>query len=313
MKAELGANWVHGIDRNPIYKLAVHNNLLPANFQGRKLGQKVMFANDKGDAVHAKVVEEVDWVYGMLMSQVEEFYQDQLPTPYENDSVGAFLEREFSMKMSQYRGHDLKLRQDIFHQRLLNEAIITGCDTMSDVSLSEAGCFEELPGVHYIIPPGFEAVCDLLTRNVPNEKILLNHPVSQINWEGTGANENVNNYDVCIECQNGKKFYANHVLVTCSLGYLKQSADRMFNPRIPEFKMDAINHMAIGTVDKIVLEFDSKQQILPNDVKRLELVIDRENLTLEERREKWYKKISFFEAIADNVLMGKCLIYNYLA
>ena len=73
-KAELGANWIHGIDLNPIFKLSVDNGLLKPNFQGRKLGQKLMFVNLEGDPVNAKVVEEVDLVYGLLMSQVYEHY-----------------------------------------------------------------------------------------------------------------------------------------------------------------------------------------------------------------------------------------------
>ena len=303
-KAELGANWIHGIDRNPIFKLAVEHNMLPHNFQGRKLGQKLMFVSGKGDPVSAKVVEEVDWTYGMLMAQVEDFYQDHMPTPVENDSVGAFLEREFDGKIQQYRGPDATVRKNIFHQRMLNESIINGCDSLHEMALSEAGSFEELPGVHHVIPGGFEAIVDLLKENIPEQNILTEHPVSQISWSPEGKT-NSNQQTVCVECQNGKRIYADHVIVTVSLGYLKKFASRLFNPPLPEFKMESISKMAIGTVNKIVLEFESGP-VLPDGIRRLEIIWDNSQYDEnEDMRDRWHRKISFFEAISENVLIGK--------
>jgi spermine oxidase len=303
-KAEMGANWIHGIDKNPIYKLAVENNLLKGSFQGRKLGKRLMFLTEKGEPINSKIVEEVDWLYGMLMAQCEEFYQLHQPTPVENDSVGAFLEREFDYKMNRYSGPERKLRKMILAQRLLGESVISGCHSLHEVALSEIGCFEELPGVHYIIPPGFESVVGLLKENIPADKMLLNHPVTQISWSenDNGIHNRDEPYKVCVQCENGKKFYAHHVIVTIPLGYLKKHARRIFNPPLPEHKMEAINHIAMGTVNKVVMEFDGP--VLPPDVHRLEMVWDREQENGQSLSETWHKKIGSFEAIADNVLVG---------
>ncbi|KAK2163395.1 hypothetical protein LSH36_80g04020 [Paralvinella palmiformis] len=301
-KAEMGANWIHGIDLNPIYKIAVENNLLATHYSGRKLGQKIMFLTEDGEPVNAKIVEEVDWYFGMIMASCEDFYQSQIPTPYENDSVGAYVEREFGDKFRKYRGRDLKLRQMILQQRLLGESIISGCHLMNELALSEVGSFKELPGVHYVIPPGFESVVHILSHNIPKEKVLLDHAVSQIHWDSSvgGGNEAA---AVCVECQNGKKIYADQVLVTVSLGYLKRHAGRLFSPPLPDVKLDAINRLEMGTVNKVVLEFDS--QVLPDGVFRLEMIWNRENIENEDISESWVKKIGCYEAIADNVLVGK--------
>ena len=61
-------------------------------------------------------------------------------------------------------------------------------------------------------------------------------------------------HSVSVECSNGKKFYADVCLVTVSLGYLKQHSARMFNPPLPDTKVDAIERVAMGTVNKIILE-----------------------------------------------------------
>ena len=265
-----------------------------------------MFLTEDGAPIHAKLVEEVDWVFGMLMSQVEDFYTQQMPTPLENDSVGAFLEREFEDKLLSVPTQDHNIRRIIFHQRMLNEAIIAGCHNMREVALSEEGSFEELPGVHYVIPPGFHAVVDALAQGVPESSILMDHAVSQITWCGDNSNTlNGSMYPVCVECVSGKKFYANHVINTVSLGYLKKHAGRMYNPPLPDHKLKSIDQISIGTVNKIVLEFESGP-ILPNSVNRLEVMCNRLNLDEEPMETRWIKKISFFEAIADSVLIGKC-------
>ena len=79
-KAEMGANWIQGIERNPIFKLAIENNLLTPKFQtGRKLGQKVMFKTEDGESVHSKIVEEVDWHFGKAFLNVASYYIFVLP------------------------------------------------------------------------------------------------------------------------------------------------------------------------------------------------------------------------------------------
>jgi len=115
-KVELGANWIHGIDLNPIYKIAVANNLLSNQYAGRHLGKKMMFVTETGDPVNARLIQDVDLNYGMLMSECEDFYKQQIPTPLEGDSVGAFVEREFEDRIRKYvftgrvdRHHSLKI------------------------------------------------------------------------------------------------------------------------------------------------------------------------------------------------------------
>ena len=304
-KAELGANWIHGIDRNPIYKIAMTNNLLSETFEGRRLGQKVMFMTETGQPVNTKVIEEVDWVYGTLIAQCEDFYQCSIPTPMENDSVGDFVMREFYQKFAdRYSEKELLLRKMILEQRLLGECMITGCDSMQEVALSEVGSFEEIPAVHYVIPPGFEAIMDILKRDLPDNSILLNHVITEISYGDDVVADGGTPHEVCVKCKNGRKIYADHVIVTISLGYLKKHAHHLFSPSLPEAKLNSIDTLAMGTVNKVVLEFSG--QILPNEVFRLELVWDRDIEDNVDMSQRWFKKINSFEAIASNVLVGKC-------
>lgn len=295
-KVELGANWIHGIDANPIYKVCMQNNLLANNkYEGRKLGRKVMFLTSDGEPINTKLIAEVDMAFGMLMSECDEFFVEHMPTPVENDSVGAFTDRGFCGKFARYHGRDFDIRKRIMEHRMLWESIITGCPTLYDLSLSEVGSFEELAGIHFTIPNGFETIVKLFASQLPKENILLDHTVSSIVTKEDG--------NVVVTCLGGAQFNADHVLTTVSLGCLQKYVDTLFHPPLPQSKREALNHLVIGTVNKIILEFDG--QVLPDEVSRLELIWDRSTLPEEDISQSWMKKICLFEAVEKNVLMGK--------
>ena len=75
-----------------------------------------------------------------------------------------------------------KLRRSLLQHHMLGECIISGANTLHDVSLSDCGSFDELPGVHYVIPPGFETVVQILAQNVPAEAVHLNHVVTKVSF-----------------------------------------------------------------------------------------------------------------------------------
>ena len=80
----------------------------------------------------------------------------------------------------------------------------------------------------------------LFQKNIPKtsnglrlslaDRIQLNSPVHLIRW---------NSGQVQVVCSN-QTYYADMVLVTCSLGVLKDRADKLFTPLLPEKKRRAI-------------------------------------------------------------------------
>lgn len=142
-KAELGATYLHGIESNPIYQIAEQNNLLKLNQRELK-NCSVRAVTEDGEELNTKVVQEVDWRYGLLMQECEEFFHHHKPTPVENDSVGEFMKREVDKHLERYEGHERHIREMLFNQRLLHEACMCGSDEgMFDVSLGEIGLYNE--------------------------------------------------------------------------------------------------------------------------------------------------------------------------
>jgi len=89
------------------------------------------------------------------------------------------------MHTFRYPPDERRIRRMLLQHRFVGESVISGADTLFDIALSEVGSFEELPGMHYVIPPGFESVIDILRDNVPPHCLLLEHVVTNISWNNS--------------------------------------------------------------------------------------------------------------------------------
>lgn len=59
-----------------------------------------------------------------------------------------------------------------------------------------------------------------------------------------------------IECADGSVYDAQHLICTVSLGVLKQRHFSLFDPILPQKKIDAIETMTFGVIDKLLFEFE---------------------------------------------------------
>lgn len=62
--------------------------------------------------------------------------------------------------------------------------------------------------------------------------------------------------DVEVICEDGSRYYADHIICTIPLGVLKEKAATLFSPPLPQYKLDSIDRLLFGTVDKILLEYE---------------------------------------------------------
>lgn len=205
------------------------------------------------------------------------------------------------------------------------ESCESSSPNMDEVSLSEFGEWTEIPGAHFIIPEGFMKIVQLLAQDIPSCTICLRKPVRRIHWnysaqhQGVIAkggdtnldnNHNENNngcgshqdplilgHPIYIECEDEEWIAADHVIMTVSLGVLKQNHETMFSPSLPEDKVLAIDKLGISTTDKIFLEFEepfwspecNSIHFVWEDEAQLEQLAYPEEL--------WYKKICSFDVL----------------
>ena len=108
--------------------------------------------------------------------------------------------------------------------------------------------YEDFGGDQYTnLKRGYGVLLDYLRKNIPDERILNRTAVLSIDYSGKKVN---------VKTLTGRSYTADKVLVTVSLGVLKQKSIA-FTPKLPAEKTDAINKLGFGVMDKIVLEFPS--------------------------------------------------------
>lgn len=235
---ELGAQWIHGIIGNPICDIALSNRLVdplshestPAteSVQGKRY--MVTGINEFGCKIPFDIIEETYQAYFVMLKQAESYFNCtndetinslQSSNKY-NNSLGkhlvAQIEEYLKFKQEQLpiNSPDLKIIKGVFANLLQREACISGSHSIDDVSLSDFGSYEELPGGNLIVEGGFIAIINVLLDaidsriyelncSIKNTKIqtpghnnneikeiifdcLLQHEVSNIKWKGISSN-----------------------------------------------------------------------------------------------------------------------------
>ncbi|XP_069023587.1 spermine oxidase [Embiotoca jacksoni] len=287
------------------------------------------YQTNVGKRIPKDLVEEFSDLYNEVYELTQEFFQNGKPVCAESqNSVGVFT-RDVVRKRIMLDPDDSestkKLKLSMLQQYLKVESCESSSPSMDEVSLSEFGEWTEIPGAHYVIPEGFMKIVELLARDIPSHTVCLSKPVRCIHWNYSAQhqeviakrndtnrdnNHNENNHGcqphknplilghpICVECEDEEWITADHVIVTTSLGVLKQNHEAMFSPSLPEDKVLAIEKLGISTTDKIFLEFEepfwspecNSIQFVWEDEAQLEQLAYPEEL--------WYKKICSFDVL----------------
>ena len=196
--------------------------------------------------------------------------------------------------------HLVKVCHRIFSHRMDYETLITGCESMNDVSTNQLGSYDECEGAHPIIPDGMENFINSLKNKLPSETVKFDHIVKNVTQCSKTGKETVkesvsNHYSECVSvtCDNGVTIEADFVIITCSLNVLKSCHQSMFTPALPCNKIAAMNKLEMGTVDKIFLTFDDLS-FIPDGVAGLMLFWDDPYTKEETIETAWLKRCGSF-------------------
>lgn len=75
-----------------------------------------------------------------------------------------------------------------------------------------------------------------LQESVPDSKIKLNSPVCKLFWDQPEEGNKV-----LVVTQAGDSYLASHVIVTASIGHLKERHADLFEPQLPQAYRDAMD------------------------------------------------------------------------
>ncbi|XP_047522365.1 spermine oxidase-like [Pieris napi] len=242
---EVGAEWIHGIGNSSTYRTAMQHNItiLPQDptfkvyqSDGTETDDELLL-NDLVNFCFVLVGQKhTNFIGGMgefITSRLLPYVKSKYP--YLIKDTG-FLPEFIGLMNSYISVHE-------------------ATNDWNEVNVQSE--YEDLKGHQHMSwhRYGYKTLFELMLNTynngpgLPNLDIKLNTEVTQIIRPEDGA-------DVRVVCVDGSTYTARHVIVTVSLGVLKERYNTLFNPGLPLGKIEAIEKTSIGTAGKIILKFD---------------------------------------------------------
>lgn len=215
-----GASWIHGPINNPITKLA--NESGASSFITNDSNSKVYDFN--GKAYHQDTLNINEELYNTILNDFKGKSNQSFADVFYEQFPHYKNDRLWTYMLSAYLEFD------------------TGGD-ISKLSSKDFYDDEAFEGDDVIITNGYDNITNHLAKDIT---IQLNTVVSGINY---------NSNKVSLITNNGT-YYADKVLITVPLGVLKKKVIT-FTPPLPEKTQHAIDHLAMGTVNKFLLVWDA--------------------------------------------------------
>lgn len=248
---DLGAQWCHGEKGNIVYEIANKHNLLESTGD--------VYDNYECVRSNREVVPE------SISKRLKDIVNDSLVTRQmelrnHNGSLGSYLTSTFyeALRRPENSDIDMAIAKEFFENYQKFENSVEASDSLDEVSGRGYLEYWECDGDMLLNfrDKGYKEFLRLLMKSnetgnelgVLDKRVLLSKSVTQISW-------NRNDASVDVKCDDGEIFNADHVILTVSLGVLKEQHMHLFNPELPVEKRRAIDGLAFGTVNKIFIEF----------------------------------------------------------
>lgn len=258
---ELGAQWIHGEEGNPVFEIArdnflVHEEELPLD------ALEAEFRSQDGEVFYEHLASDFEIIMRSFSEECRDVTTSQGPSQASRTdrSVLVFFQRKFTeyMKATSDMPRSAMIKEALFRWYCFFRNIFEGCDSLAEMSVKSWGDYHECSGNQVInLKNGYRDVIDVLSSGIGTNQIILNKPVRAVHIakpvEGRLPEGKL---PVNVICHDGETFQCHHAIVTCSLGYLKRFYNSMFLPPVPESKRQAITQLGFGTVNKLYLEFE---------------------------------------------------------
>nr|XP_049696160.1 protein anon-37Cs isoform X3 [Helicoverpa armigera] len=242
---ELGAEWIHGQFPSRVYDLAIQNNvsILPQELDFD------VYRSDGSSGDKQLLNELMTFSLGVVDDPPE------VPEP-----LGQYITKRLMDYIK--TNHPTLLQDKDFIDNLLEflDLVIDNYESSNswnDVSTETR--YAELDGHQHMSwhRNGYKTLFQILLNTYnngpgyPTLDIKLKKEVSQITWPQDP------NADVVVSCTDGTAYRAKNVIVTVSLGVLKERHSTLFRPQLPQQKVTTIEKLSIGVVGKVILEFEN--------------------------------------------------------
>lgn len=291
---ELGAQWLHGQDGNDVYRLAKERNLLSNPESDFGIEGSGLFYTDSGQQLNHETVNNI---IEFLHEIKNEISGSELNASDEIVSAEQIFRESFKdfIESQKCPLSDNDLLWALFNWFIKFEVIDNSCDDLNDMSVLAYTEWQDCDGVNLInFEHGYQTLIDSLSNDIPKHFIQLEKPIKRI--------------EICDQTQKVKLFIqndenpllVNHVIITCSIGYMQKNMDKFFGFQLPYKKMNVMKSIGFGTINKIYLFFD--QPFWKSEDKGFQLIWTQKH----DDFPKWVYDISGFDLVRGqpNVIVG---------
>ncbi|KAH7407511.1 hypothetical protein BKA64DRAFT_572123 [Cadophora sp. MPI-SDFR-AT-0126] len=232
---DLGANWIHGTESNPIMDLAKLTNT-PTHGWGESFN---VFDEDGKPLKDGKRLNEALW--GIIM-QAFKYSADNTATIDPKESLhDFFLEKVHEMFRTEEESRE--------RETMLQMTEMWGAFVGSPVQTQSLKFFwleECIDGENLFCAGTYQKILEIIAQPaLKNAKLNLSTKIISVESCSGKAS-------VCDE--NGRSSEFDEVVITCPLGWLQKNKD-VFHPGLPERFGQAIDAIGYGSLEKVYITF----------------------------------------------------------
>ncbi|KAF8393533.1 hypothetical protein HHK36_021777 [Tetracentron sinense] len=295
-RIEMGATWIHGIGGSPIHKIAEEIHSLESEKPWECMpgsSEDLVTMAEGGFELDPSIMEPVSSLYKKLMDFAQGKLIQESESKEEVDyyslaakafkictsngasgklGVGSFLRQGLDVYWDSAKERGEIKGYGNWSRKLLEEAVFaihentertyTSAGDLLTLDYNAESEYRQFPNEEITIAKGYLSIIESLASVLPAGSIQLGRKVTKIEWqpEDPRPKEMENGYatkPVKLHFYDGSIIYADHVIVTVSLGVLKagiRENSSMFNPPLPSFKTEAISKLGFGVVNKLFLQ-----------------------------------------------------------
>lgn len=293
---DLGAAWCHGEKDNIVFEIAN-----PLNLLSRSESDKKYFILSNGTLLPQETGEEFVKALNDELAAADKSSAGSISGCVRN-----------AAKTNQILKKDPELAQ-LFIEWFEHENHVGGQDDpKKGKSLKGLEEFHSCEGDFLLNwkGRGFRTILDVLLNKYPDAskelpvEIHLKKEVESLKWGTKKPGLDSGNPLVQIKCKDGSLFAAKSVIITVSLGVLKERHNQLFNPPLPIEKVNAINNLQLCVLDKIYIEFTKPWW--PKHALSLNILWEKEDKAKFSVEEQWVTEVSGFLTVEHhpNLLLG---------
>ncbi|XP_042495318.1 polyamine oxidase 5-like [Macadamia integrifolia] len=240
---DMGASWLHGVcNENSLAPLIRCLGLTLYRTSG---DNSVLYDHDlesyalfdmEGRQVPQQLVIEVGKIFERILKETEKVRDEHSEDISVLQAISIVLDRHPDLRQE-------GLAHEVLQWYICRMEAWFAADA-DMISLKAWDQEHVLSGGHGLMKQGYYPVIKALAENID---IRLNHRVTKI----------ANCFNkVILTVEDGKCFVADAAIITVPLGVLKANLIE-FEPKLPQWKLDAISDMGFGNENKIALRFDT--------------------------------------------------------